>query len=160
MPMESDSIPFDIHSVPAETNNRIVQEVEAVYQWIDRQIGVLACSIQDGCMVCGKCCDFETYDHRLFVTTPEIVYFSARMDQDEMRIMTGGVCPYLYGGKCSVHNHRFAGCRIFLCKESLSSQQQAQLSEESLRRFKGICQTYDLPYRYGDLKTALSWFTR
>ncbi|MBN1125914.1 MAG: YkgJ family cysteine cluster protein [Sedimentisphaerales bacterium] len=158
--MESDPDSLDIQSLPVEVANQIAHEVETIYQWIDEQIRFYSISDEEGCLACGKCCDFETYDHRLFVTTPELVYFLTHIGLDNLRAMTSGICPYLDNGKCSIHVHRFAGCRIYLCKNTLSSQLQGQFSEESIRRFKAICHIHDLPYRYCDLKTALNQLTK
>ena len=58
------------------------------------------------------------------------------------------------GGKCTVRNFRFAGCRIFFCKAD--ADLQSKLSEQASKKFKVICEKYDLPYRYIDLPTALS----
>lgn len=74
--------------------------------------------------------------------------------------MDEGVCPYREDGRCGAYECRFAACRIFYCTGD--SRRQHELSEEAVRRFKRICEQYDLPYRYIDLKHALSrpelWF--
>jgi Fe-S-cluster containining protein len=128
----------------------IVAAVEEVYRHIDAEVS----RHTYGCSACGKCCDFDVYDHRLFVTSPEMVYLLAKLGRANILPMAGGLCPYNLRGECTVHPYRFAGCRIFFCKGD--AEKQAQLSERISSRFKAICQEYGLDYYYTDLKTALN----
>jgi len=163
---------FDAVGLPAGVREGVVREVQAVYRWIDRCIVRAGGSqrpvdgsvgdeagVSVGCRACGRCCDFEAYDHRLFVTLPEVVYFAAMMEADgsgPVRRMVGGVCPYREGALCAVHKHRFAGCRIFCCSGPMDAAAQGALSERAIRCFKAICRRYGLAYRYMDLKAALN----
>ena len=131
---------------------QISEEVEQVYRWLAAQLGEHTDQSQ-GCLCCGSCCDFDKFGHRLFVTTPEMVYFLSHIKPDNRLKMANGVCPYLVFGECSVHKYRFAGCRIFFCKAD--NDLQSQLSEDSLGRLKDICRRYSIPYRYQDLAAAL-----
>ena len=131
----------------------VLDAVAEVYEWIDSQIAA-HCGDGHRCDACGKCCDFESYDHRLFLTGPELVYFIAGLDGEKINKMTDGVCPYNVDGKCSVYEYRFAGCRIFNCKGDIDFQ--SRLSEEVIARFKGICERFDIGYRYSDLASALN----
>ena len=74
----------------------------------------------------------------------------------ELKTMPTGRCPYQQGPKCTVHEHRFAGCRIFGCDGDPDFQ--SELSEEALRRLKALCEEFQVPYRYQDLATALAGF--
>jgi len=67
--------------------------------------------------------------------------------------MAGGRCPWQIDGKCSVYQHRFAGCRIFCCKGNADFQ--SDLTESALKKFKALCEKFQIPYRYVDLPTAL-----
>jgi Fe-S-cluster containining protein len=130
---------------------KALEKVAKVYQWLDEQIDNDASSNAE-CEACGRCCDFMDFDHRLYVSNPELVYFHDKVE--EMKSMTTGRCPYNIKGKCSIHKHRFAGCRIFLCKGDADFQ--SQLSEAVIRKFKEICLEFKLPYRYIDLNKALN----
>jgi hypothetical protein len=140
---------------PTDSRQMILQEVQQVYDWLAGQITAM----NPSCRACGTCCDFDAYGHRLYVTTPEMLYFLNRIEQ-EMRFMTEGVCPYREDGRCGARDSRFSACRIFYCTGD--TRRQYELSEEAVRRFRKICEQYDLPYRYIDLKYALShpdlWF--
>ena len=136
-------------------HRRLLEEIAAIYDWIDTQreqeparAGL--------CKVCGACCNFAAYDHRLFVTPPELMYLAAKLGVQELKTMTTGRCPYQEGTACTVHEHRFAGCRIFCCDGNLDFQ--SELSEEALRRLKALCEESQVPYRYQDLAAALAGF--
>jgi Fe-S-cluster containining protein len=138
-----------------ERRRRLLEEVAALYEWIDSQVK------QDPgragrCKACGACCDFPTYDHRLFVTPPELAYLAAKLGTQKLNTMTTGRCPYQQGPACTVHEHRFAACRIFCCDGDPDFQ--SELSEEALRRLKALCEAFQVPYRYQDLAAALAGF--
>ncbi|MBE0537010.1 MAG: hypothetical protein IH624_15205 [Phycisphaerae bacterium] len=128
----------------------VAEAVADVYTWIDAQIAASKAT----CRACGRCCDFERYDHRLFVTSVELMHFCETVPEPQLRRMPAGVCPYQVDGTCSVYTSRFAGCRIFSC--SGQAETQSRLSEEASARFKQICERFNVPYAYLDLKTALN----
>jgi Fe-S-cluster containining protein len=131
---------------------QIAEAVQAIYQNLDKQIDPSGQS----CKACGRCCDFDSFGHRLYITTPELLYFKVRLAEHKNPIlpMTGGVCPYRKDGKCSVYPWRFAGCRIFNCTGD--ADMQSELSEKIIHQMKQICLQESLSYGYLDLKTALN----
>jgi len=132
-------------------NEQLLAEVARVYQWLDTQ------TVNNNCKICGKCCDFERFDHRLFITSPELIYFATKLAPDKINPMANGRCPYNTEDKCGAYEHRFAGCRIFCCQSDKDSQ--SRLSEAVVAEFKSICTNFQIPYRYVDLKTALNDFS-
>ena len=139
-----------------ERCRRLLEEVTAIYGWIEARIRQHH-GRAGGCKMCGACCDFPAYDHRLFVTPPELMYLAARLGTSRLKAMTSGSCPYQQGPVCTIHEHRFAGCRIFCCTGDPDFQ--SELSEEVLRRLKTLCEESEIPYCYQDLPTALGAFT-
>jgi hypothetical protein len=145
------------------TETMIITAVEEVYRHIDDTVAswmqaadraALDRRTRSLCHACGRCCDFESYDHRLFVTSAEITHLIAAVGRGNILHMRDGVCPYHLRGECTIHAYRFAGCRIFHCKAD--PEAQAALSEWASSRFKAICQEAGLDYSYVDLKTALN----
>jgi len=137
----------------SEATGRLLERVAEVYKWLDLQV----CSGGDlagSCMPCGDCCDFEGFDHRLFITPPELMYLAANLGDEKIKPMPGGRCPYNIDGKCSVYEYRFSGCRIFCCNGDVDFQNR--LSEEVLEKLKSICVEFHIPYRYTDLAAGLS----
>jgi len=55
-----------------QTEKHIVAAVAEVYDFIDARVA----EINPPCKACGKCCDFDGYDHRLFVTTQADAHWS------------------------------------------------------------------------------------
>jgi hypothetical protein len=134
-------------------DSRLLERVAEVYDWLEQQIHQND-SLSGACRSCGNCCDFEAFDHRLFVTLPELTYFTASLDGEKVKAMPAGRCPYNVSGKCSVYEHRFAGCRIFCCNGDAVFQ--GELSESALTKLKAICAEFRIPYRYMDLATSLN----
>ena len=128
----------------------VAEKIAEIYTKLDSQIG----NLNGDCSACGNCCDFATYDHKLFVTILELIYLKENLDKETIKKMPTNVCPYNIDGKCLIHPHRFAGCRIFYCKAD--ADLQSQLTEQTLTKLKSLCDEFEIPYRYTDLKTALN----
>ena len=131
-------------------NKKNCAAIQQIYDFIDSQ----AATLENSCTACGKCCDFENYDHKLFVTSPELIYFADRIAPEKIKTMQNGICPYNENKKCTVYQNRFAGCRIFSCKADKDFQ--STLTEKALSKLKSVCKDFQIPYRYLDLKTALN----
>ena len=133
-------------------NERLCKKIAEIYDW-------LAAQIADGeeenrCSVCGKCCDFESYDHCLFITEPELMYLAENIGQENVKQMPTGKCPYNIEGKCTVYDYRFALCRIFSCGGDANFQ--SELSESTLEKLKSTCEEFKIPYHYKKLASALN----
>src|SRR5687768_326847 len=58
------------------------------------------------CDISGRCCRFETYGHRLFVTTAELAAFHQQLPAETAAAVAGwdGIgCPFQVAGRCGVH---------------------------------------------------------
>jgi len=139
------------------TNNRLLGKVAEINDWLDAQIRENA-DLLGRCNICGKCCNFDSYDHHLFVTQPEVMYLTAKLGSENIKPMTAGICPYNIDGKCTVYEYRFASCRIFCCNGDADFQ--SRLSESAMEKLKSICVEFQIPYHYSDLATALNTKTR
>lgn len=129
----------------------LTKRVSDIYDWLEAQLEEHR-NLAGTCRACGKCCDFDTYDHRLFVTQPEIEYLKAKIGSDNIKPMTDGRCPYNAGGNCTIYENRFTACRIFCCGGNKDFQ--SRLSEKVIGRLKNLCDEFEIPYRYVDLPTA------
>jgi hypothetical protein len=130
-------------------NPQLLNEVAVLYDWLDSQTSFYY-KPKTLCSACGKCCNFKEFEHLLFVTPPELFYLSARLNTKPKQ-MLGDTCPYNQEGKCTVYECRFSGCRIFYCKADKDFQ--ATLSESAIKKLKSICEKFEIPYMYCDLKT-------
>ena len=133
--------------------NKLLKRVAEIYEWLDQQVRDNS-DLAGVCDVCGKCCDFEYFDHRLFVTPPELMYLAANLCDEKLKAMPTSRCPYHLDGKCAIHEYRFAGCRIFSCKGDADFQ--SRLSESTLKKLKSLCTEFQIAYHYTDLATALN----
>jgi len=140
----------------SERHRRLLGEVAALYEWLEAELREHADQAGQ-CNACGACCDFVGYDHLLFVTPPELIYLAEKLGVTSLRKVDSGRCPYQEGTKCSIHAHRFAGCRIFCCDGDADFQ--SALTEAALKRLKAICVRFGLEYRYADLAQALAAFS-
>ena len=131
-------------------SKKISAAVQQVYDFIDSQTA----PPENSCTACGKCCDFENFDHKLFVTSPELIYFANKNATEKIKPMQNETCPYKENEKCTVYENRFAGCRIFSCKADKDFQ--STLTEKALSKLKSICKDFQIPYRCLDLETALN----
>ena len=136
-----------------KTDPQLLRKVAQLYDWLDSQIRQSA-NLPAQCDACGKCCDFARFDHRLFVTPPELMYLKANLHDEDLKPIPTGRCPYNTDGKCTVYDYRFAGCRIFSCKSNPDFQ--STLTESTLKKLKSLCTQFHIPYRYTDLPTALN----
>ena len=131
-----------------ENQSQLISDVQAVYQWLEEQLA----GLDQSCRACGDCCDFESFGHLLYVTTPELLYFQHSMGP-QIRQMKAGVCPYRIDGKCSVYPYRFSGCRIFSCKGD--EEKENAVCELAVSKFKALCNEYGVVYQYVYLKDGL-----
>ncbi len=129
-------------------NEKICDSVKEIYFWLDAQIKLFDAN----CSACGKCCDFDSFGHKLYITSPELLYFYENLKP--VQKMTAGRCPYQKQNQCTARESRFAGCRIFFCKGG--SEKQNALCEEAIKKIKALCDEYDFPYRYMELSVALN----
>ena len=137
-----------------QANYRLIERVADIYSWLDFLLKENS-SLAGTCNACGKCCDFESYDHRLFVSTPEMMYLFAKLSPENIKPMPTGRCPYNNtDGKCTIHEHRFASCRTFCCNGNADFE--SELGETAVKRFKLLCKEFQIPYRYCDLAPALN----
>jgi len=143
--------------------NDLLKKVAEIYDWLDLQIHRNS-DLAGKCDVCGRCCDFakpapaaeQGFGHHLYVTTPELLYLAANLGDENIKPMVSSRCPYNNEGKCLIYKYRFAGCRIFCCKADADFQ--STLSEAAVKRFKSICEEFQIPYHYSDLPSALNTF--
>ena len=108
------------------------------------------------CTSSGRCCRFEEYGHRLFITTMEMAAFISQVDRPlQPPDWNHKGCPFQLNGLCSVHPIRPFGCRIFFCDES-SHSWQAEQYERLHAELKRLHAQLDVPYFYIEWRQALA----
>jgi len=135
--------------------------LEAVYEYAAEAIA------QRGpvCNTSGKCCRFEEYGHRLYVTGLETAYAVTRLTSEHPELnpvslqaaIDGGGCPFQIDNLCAVHPLRPLGCRVYFC-DPIAQGWQEDLSEKLLDQIRSLHERNDIPYRYGEWRGMLNLF--
>ncbi len=117
------------------------------------------------CRASGRCCRFEEFGHRLYVTTLELAAFVAELPSRRPEDSRAGAlpilsdrpppgCPYQVDGLCGVHAIRPFGCRIFFC-DSTSAQWQSERYERYHAELKRLHARLNVRYFYVEWRQAL-----
>ncbi|MCG3177880.1 MAG: hypothetical protein BIFFINMI_00202 [Phycisphaerae bacterium] len=146
----------------------ILDVVESVYA----ELADVVAREQPLCRRSGRCCNFAAWGHRLYVTTPELVYFLSgwpAVAASAASAFPGGpiappadpadaalpdACPLQSGGLCTVHAIRPLGCRIFYCQQGWDRCSRP-LYERLQGRLQDACRTCSLPYAYVEWRASL-----
>ena len=152
---------------------------------VDRAIGDLYQHLDDEvrrrgptCWTSGRCCRFDDYGHRLYVTALEIAWVVGKVHRDTCKVESqeykvagdarGPVtlqqfqssqahqsgCPYQVDKLCSIHNVRPMGCRLFFCQQG-TQHWQHELHEQFLGKLRTLHDELELPYAYMEWRTGL-----
>jgi len=129
--------------------------------WADVEAAIAARS--PTCWISGRCCKFETFGHRLYVTGLETAWTLRQLEQagDAAAIRLAATsevsldgCVFQINGMCSVHAIRPLGCRLFFCQQG-TEQWQQDLYEVMLKRLRSLHELHGLAYVYADWRWLL-----
>jgi Fe-S-cluster containining protein len=142
----------------ASTRAEVRQEIRDLYADLQLEID----RRQPLCVMSGRCCRFDEYGHRLYVTTAELAAFTA--DLADLKPLTpprpgaepssgAGGCPFQTGKICRVHLIRPMGCRVFFC-DPTAKDWQAEVYERFHSRLKNLHDKLSIPYAYVEWRFA------
>ncbi len=123
------------------------------------------------CEQSGRCCRFEEYGHRLYITGLEtaasllgagiinragilLIHPGAPGDPADA---AAGVCPLAVGRACGVHHDRPAGCRVFYC-DPVWAPDMGRVSERAAGEIRAMHERFGVAYRYGEWRGLLAIF--
>lgn len=138
----------------------IDRAIRAVYEDIRRAID----EREPRCIASGRCCHFEKFDHRLFVTGLEAAWCLARVGrrlstEDVASAREGGDCPFLIDERCSVHLVKPFGCRVYFCDESAQDWMH-EIAARAHARIAKLHETHEVEYRYDEWRAMLRRFAQ
>lgn len=137
-------------------------EIDAALRDMHAEVAEAVAAHRPTCVASGRCCRFEEYGHRLYVTGLEAAWclrgLGRNPTQPEVAAAVGrGDCPFLEAGRCGAHPWRPLGCRTFHCDGADEGWQQA-LTERLVGRLRSLHDAHGIPYRYGEWRTMLAYF--
>jgi len=138
------------------------EEVRDAVEGVYRDLAAKVEERRPLCVVSGRCCRFEEYGHRLYVTTLELAAFLHGFEtgaKDErlasaIQKWDGAGCPFQVSKLCGVHAIRPFGCRIYFC-DATSTQWQQEAYEVFHARLKRLHEELGVPYYYVEWRQAL-----
>lgn len=140
----------------------VVRAIAEIHERIAREIE----SRTPVCTASGRCCRFERFGHRLYVTGLEaaltldtIPAERALGAGDLERALAEGVCPFASQHLCGVHPARPAGCRVYFCDSSAQLWVNG-LAERASDMVKAVHDRFGIEYRYGEWRAMLGLFRR
>lgn len=147
----------------AASRPEVTHAIDHLYAELSRRID----ERRPRCQASGRCCRFDQFGHRLYVTTLELAAFlgkktqitSHKSEEESGRglpvVGEGGACPFQVGGLCSVHEIRPFGCRVFFC-DATSTQWQHEQYEQLHAELKRLHERLAVPYFYVEWRFALA----
>lgn len=141
----------------AAQDDRIASGVRAIYD----DIAVRVEQRGPVCWASGRCCNFEAFGHRLYVTGLEAALAQRwathpATERDVISAISRGGCPFQVGHLCGQREARPLGCRVFFCDRS-ATQWQHELMESGLDRIRALHDEHAIPYRYAEWRAMLRW---
>src|SRR5687767_7570923 len=148
------------HVRAAAARGDVREAVARVYADLQREIDAR----RPICSTSGKCCRFEEYGHRLYVSTLELAAFVAQaptvtrdvpVQSRSLPVLTSPGCPFQVDNLCSVHAIRPFGCRMFFC-DATAMKWQNERYEHFHAELKRLHELLDVPYFYVEWRQALA----
>src|SRR5436853_2761671 len=131
------------------------EDVHAAVTQIYRDLQTQIDARRPQCIMSGRCCRFEEFGHRLYVTTLELAKFLHDLQQLNLAPAqeNPGGCPFQKNNLCSVHQIRPFACRLFFCDSTATDWQheQYQLFHNRLRQ---LHDELAVPYFYLEWRQA------
>jgi Fe-S-cluster containining protein len=127
-------------------------EVDELYRSVQAEID----RRRPVCVVSGRCCRFEEFGHRLYVTTLELARFVHDLGTSSAMVeeWDGTGCPFQRAKLCTVHAMRPFGCRMFFC-DATSTAWQNDAYERFHAELKRMHERLGVPYIYIEWRKAL-----
>ena len=150
----------------AAADANVRDAIEAVHQRIEKEVQTHT----PRCEQSGRCCHFEAYGHRLYVTGLEaaLTVIGARnsllADKPAPQGPTGAGhsgadtsvdCPFQINTTCGVHADRPSGCRVYFC-DPVWAPRMNDVAEMAVAAMRAIHERFAIPYRYMEWRAGLA----
>lgn len=121
------------------------------------------------CWASGRCCNFESAGHRLYVTGLEAAYTVVNAAVTDVATQphgtglslpqlaearTRGGCPFQRANLCGIHDIKPVACRVYFCDMSAQAWQH-DLAERMHERVRALHVHFEIPYLYAEWRGLL-----
>lgn len=106
----------------------------------------------------GECCNFDSFEHILFASNIEILNLIDQYPLSSKHKLEGALCPYWENGKCSAHQARPLGCRIFFCDQNYIKEHSQELYEKYHKKVQALIQKHGFDYAYLPMVSAIQHY--
>lgn len=124
--------------------------LQTIYAEVDQQIAALG----PRCDLSGRCCRFDEYGHRLYITQPEADLLLEQGLPPNAQVTTAG-CPFQINNLCTARERRPLGCRVYFCDPHYEPL-APEITEEGIRKLKLLHQMEQIEWNYADLYLHLT----
>ena len=107
---------------------------------------------QPSCRACGRCCQFDLTEHRLYVSTGEVALLGEQPPPGPLQPLR---CPYQADNQCTARRVRPLGCRTFFCDVNLRDSCRG-LYERFHGQIVRLHERHNVPYLYMELTAGLA----
>ncbi len=144
----------------AADRDEVSASLAGLYQSLDEDVAGRGPT----CWLSGKCCHFDSYGHRLYVTGLEIAWVMANLEEkDRQRLKEGegeaivarDGCVFQVDGLCGVHEIRPLGCRIYFCDPKAQGWQN-DVYEKFQNELRALHNQFGVEYRYMEWRAGLA----
>ncbi len=123
-------------------------------------------AVRPTCLASGRCCHFEAFGHRLYVTGLETAIVLARFRSTDQALsgrdtagsiaasIAAGHCPFLERGGCGVHSIRPMPCRAFFCDRHAAVAIHS-IHESAHAAIRHLHERFSQPYAYAEWRLML-----
>jgi len=131
-----------------QADERLFERLRDIYARLEAEIDDAGVD----CHACGRCCYFESIDHRLFVSTGELALLVSEPPGPGYMPLPLR-CRYQVGPQCTARDRRPLGCRVFFCSQGAWC---AETYEKHHRDIRAAHDERRLPYRYVELTATIA----
>ncbi len=170
--MQQLNLDFSLVNAIRTPSLKAIEELRQLYAQLDLDIAAQ----KPVCQTSGRCCQFEIWGHRLYISTLELAYFlhwTIRMPgtPDETPGHHGTIdfplplykengdfapgCPWQINTLCTAREGRPLGCRIYFC-DTTTSDWQTERYEYYHHKICDLHRHFEIPYRYMEWRSALA----
>jgi len=124
--------------------------LDAIYAAVDHDVAARG----PRCELSGRCCRFDEFGHRLFLTRLE----ADRLLAQGLPVGTAvepGLCPFQQHLLCTARDRRPLGCRVYFCDPAYEGQAEL-LSEKYLAAIRRLHDEAGIPCDDADLHWHLA----